>query len=511
MFLEQHLKITYASSVEKMCEVNSSFDRGILKVAYTGRNRNGSSISKDAFERSMSTIYNCPIVCNYNRERDEIGSHDVEVVVKDGEAQLVNITQPCGVIPESAQYWWTVIEDDAGPHEYLCIEALIWKRQEVYEKIKSNLITDESMEIRVKSGHTDEDGFYVIDSFEFLAFCLLESAPPCYESASLEMFGLDEFRQKYVEMMDEFKSCFNSVNTSAEVDIHKDDLKGGRMHLDEKIALLAKFGLTEDQLDFDITDMSIEDLECKLNSIRDQSKFSLTAEQFRDELIASLSAETVEREWGTVRRYCYCDYDTERSEVYCYDVENWNLYGMKFSLNGDHVVIDFDSKTRKKFAIVDFEEGTEDFSMKEVFDTIAEDSAARKAYELNTVFSEERSGLEEKYSTAAAEIEQLNSEIVELRQYQQTKLSEERKAAADAVFAMFTDLSGIEAFETLRADYGDMPLEDIEDKCFAIRGRNNTKTFSVGKTGGNVRLPVAKEHQETEPYGGLFIEFPPAH
>ena len=108
------MKITYSSSVEKLCEVNSSFDAGVLKVAYVGKNRNGSSISKEAFERSMSTIYNCPIVCNYNRERDEIGSHDVEIVMKDGSARIVNITQPVGVIPESAKYWWECFEDDSG-------------------------------------------------------------------------------------------------------------------------------------------------------------------------------------------------------------------------------------------------------------------------------------------------------------------------------------------------------------------------------------------------------------
>ena len=217
--MDKHMKITYSSSVERLCEVNSSFDSGILKVAYVGKNRNGSSISKDAFERSMNTIYNCPIVCNYNRERDEIGSHDMEVVMDDGAAKLVNLTQPVGVIPESAKYWWESVEDVTGIHEYLCIEALIWKRQEAYDKIKSNVITDESMEIKVKSGYMEDD-VYVIESFEFLAFCLLGTAEPCYESASLEMFNMDDFRKKYAEMMEEFKSNFQKVNTSTEVDIH---------------------------------------------------------------------------------------------------------------------------------------------------------------------------------------------------------------------------------------------------------------------------------------------------
>ena len=64
------VSMTYASSLTNLCEVNSSFDTGILRICYTGENRNGSSISKRAIERSLPTIYNCPIVCHYDRETD---------------------------------------------------------------------------------------------------------------------------------------------------------------------------------------------------------------------------------------------------------------------------------------------------------------------------------------------------------------------------------------------------------------------------------------------------------
>ena len=106
MKLENQLKLTYSSSVEQLCTVNSSFDAGVLKVAYVGKNRNGSSISKEAFERSIHTIYNCPIVCNYDREGDDIGSHEMEEDQKNGKMRLVNLKQPVGVITESANYSW---------------------------------------------------------------------------------------------------------------------------------------------------------------------------------------------------------------------------------------------------------------------------------------------------------------------------------------------------------------------------------------------------------------------
>src|SRR5699024_568606 len=108
---------------------------------------------------------------------------------------------------------------------------------------------------------------YVIDSFEFLAFCLLEAADPCYESASLAMFGMDTFKEKYAEMMEEFKENFKKVNTSLEVDIHpQNPMEGGEEHLEQKMELLTKFGLSVDQLDFDIDAMTAEELEAELNA-----------------------------------------------------------------------------------------------------------------------------------------------------------------------------------------------------------------------------------------------------
>ena len=68
--MEKVMNMTYASSLTDICSINSSFDRGILRIAYTGENRNKSSISKQAFENCIKTMYNCPIVCNYDRETD---------------------------------------------------------------------------------------------------------------------------------------------------------------------------------------------------------------------------------------------------------------------------------------------------------------------------------------------------------------------------------------------------------------------------------------------------------
>ena len=175
---KRSMSIVFSSGIDRIKECNSSFDSGVLRVCYTGKNNNNSFIGKETFERCMKSIYNCPIVCRYDRETDTIGSHDMELVSDaDGGMRIVNITHPVGVVPESANYWWEEIEDASGIHEYLCVDVLLWKRQEAYKKIKSDGITDESMEISIKEGEM-VDGIYVINRFEFTAFaCLAQRAP----------------------------------------------------------------------------------------------------------------------------------------------------------------------------------------------------------------------------------------------------------------------------------------------------------------------------------------------
>ena len=197
--MDKVLNMTYASSLTNLCEVNSSFDTGVLRICYTGENRNKSFLSKEAITKSIPTLYNCPIVCNYDRESDTLGGHDMEIVCDgDGNLRIVNVTTPVGVIPESAKVWFEdYTEDDGTVHEYLYAEVLLWKRQEAYRKIKNDGITAHSMEIKVKSGKS-VDGVYHVADFEFNAFALI-GVTPCFESSALEMFSKNNFKQQMSE------------------------------------------------------------------------------------------------------------------------------------------------------------------------------------------------------------------------------------------------------------------------------------------------------------------------
>lgn len=496
----EKVKLLYSSAIDRLTAVNSSFDKGVLYVAYAGENRNKTFISKENFERAMPTSYNCPIVCNYIREEDAIGSHDVEFVNKEGTLRMVNVTQPVGVIPTGANYWWEEVEEDDGTmHEYLCIEAIVWKRQEAYQKIKDEGITDESMEISVTKGHK-EDGIFVIEDFEFTAFCLLGKAAPCFESASLQLFSMDEFGAKYSEMMEDFKASFSDIQQSISAGCNPNseiNPKGG-ISLD-KHELLAKYELTCEDLDFDLDTADEDGLEARLAEIKaaKDAAFQLTGEQLRGSLMDALeSHETVECEWGgKVSRYFYVDYDAEAGEVYGYDVRNdWQLMGFGYSMDGDNPVIDFDNGKRKKFAIVDFDEGTQAYSYAraaEMIERSCNEAAAARYNELEQRFN------------------QMQSELSGLQEFKAQKDAEERKAAEDGVFERFDDeLSTNAEYAALRDNCGELTIDEIEEKCFAIRGRN--MTFSYKPTSaptGKVKIDVQPAPMDDEPYGGLFVKY----
>lgn len=566
----QKMWIPYPSSITDIAAANNSFDACVIRVCYTGVNRNKSSISRQAIEKALPTIYNCPIVCNYNIHEDTIGGHDMEVIRTEEGLKLVNLTDAIGVIPSGAQHRWEQIETDGEMKEYFCIDGLLWKRSSAYEKIKTDGITAQSMEIDVTDGRLN-DGVFEIEGFTFTAFCLLgDGIEPCFEDASLQTFSLAEYKRNFTRMMEDFKTEYE-VSTAKADDIDNASMKGGNdpLKIEE---LMEKYGLSPDDVTFDATGMDESELERAFAEIRQKKfgddppaagdgdtgttggtgssdtggsgtggagdgsgsgsgdgsgsgsgggsgsgtgggsgsgegsgeetpatdtmtededipsgqrrrQYTLTAQQMLDELCRALSSATVyDEDWGrNVPRYWMVDYDDEAMEVYAEDRTDGKLYGMKYEVNGDAVSVDFDSRVRKKISFVDFE------------DDAPENGAA--------VFDMARRVIGE-------ELASMRNEVNSLREFKLAAETAARKAALDGVFAAFGDLVGNDAFEALKADPGDMSAEQVEEKCFALRGKMASVKFSLDETNKPIRLPVEQGGKNAdEPYGGVFMKY----
>lgn len=506
--MDKVLNMTYASSLTNLCEVNSSFDTGILRICYTGKNRNGSFLSRETIERCIPSIYNCPLVCSYDRETDTLGGHDMEIVRdSEGDLRIINATTPCGVIPESSRIWFEDYEEDDGTiHEYLYAEVLLWRRQEAYKKIKKDGITAHSMEIKVNQGKS-VDGVYRVEDFEFTAFCLIGSTP-CFEGSALEVFSKNDFKQQLSEMMHDLKDAFTKV------DPHKEDdntypqnysMEGGQKVLDEKMELVARYGIEVDSLDFSIEDLTVEELAEKFEAMtvipnanaaqkEHAGSFALT-ESVVDEIRRVLSMERITDSWGDdIPHYFYVDCDFDAREIYCWDSCDWLLYGFAYSMNGDSVTIDFESKKRKKYVIADFEGDEQASPIAQVFELV--EKKIGDYAEVKT-----------KFNAASDTIASMQAELDTLREFKKHADNEAAQNERNEMFARFEDLNGIEAYEMLRENCMDYDVTTLEEKCFAIRGRNTTALkFSAKEKTPKLKV-MKKTDNSSEPYGGLFVKY----
>ena len=512
--MENTLRMSFASSLTNLCEVNSSFDSGVLKICYTGQNRNRSFFSKEDIERNLKTIYNCPLVVNYDIENGTFGGHDMKVVHDANDnVRIINVTEPVGVIPESSRTWFEWDTDENGvSHEYLYADALLWKRQAAYEKIKEDGVVNHSMEVSVKNGEMI-DGIFHIHDFEFTAFALLgDNVEPCFESSALEMFSASEFKRSMSEMMQDLKDVYQSIDTPNGVeDKTKNDTEGGEEVLDQKIELAEKYGIDTDALDFDLNAFSIEELTQKFEEMNkeqpitqdDSNQFALT-ENVVEEIRRMLDDQKIMREWGEYPRYCYIDCDFDVKEVYCWDREDWLMYGFKYEKNGDSIAIDFSQKSRKKFVIADFEDGSSQAS------PFAEEYALMaSAYQQATA---DRDMYKSELAEKAENYAKLEDEVADLRKYKSDIESAQEQSARASVFEQFEKLNGIEAFESLKANCDGMTAEQIEEKCFAIKGRMGVSfeqdvKFTINPTAPKIPVDKSATCGETEPYDGLFVKY----
>lgn len=457
--MEQIVRLQYEASISNMVDVNESFASAELTICYPGLNRNNTSISREVIESELPTAVNCPIVCNYDVESNTIGAHDQEIVkTDDGDLRLVNMTDAIGVVPAGAKFWWS----DEDDHEYLHADALLWKRSPAYAYVKEHGIVGQSMEIVVRSGRL-EDNVFTIEDFYFTAFCLLGADhEPCFEGASLRLYDLNNVADQFSDMLASLKSEFENVELEyKEPKDNENVLKGGS------------------------------------EPMPDGENFEL-AEQFRSELIRALSAEAVNTDWGCYPRYYFEEYDPELSMVYCRDTKDWVLYGMSYSMDGDNVIVNFESKARKKYSIVDFNEGESAPSNVNVFALAVE--SMDEAY---AAWSKERDELN-------ASVDAMTAELDELRKFKSGVENQRRDEERTKVFNLFADLVGIEAFEALKAN-ADLSVEDLEEKCYAIRGRNMKQNFSLDEP-KLPKLDVTPDADpnpthDDEPYNGMFVKY----
>lgn len=199
---------------------NTGFVRRRCYIAYPGKNRNYTNISKQAFEEASASLLGVPVVGNWTGSN--YGGHDIIAETKGNEYIVRDKTIPLGFVPQDANVTWEEVEDEDGNMKlYQVSDVVLWHKRfpEEVDFIIENGV-NQSMEIEVLDGDYDYEDYFDIKSFEYQALCLLgkddydpeNNVEPCFEDAGI----LAEFSKTQSDMIKEMKDTYNKYSFKKE-------------------------------------------------------------------------------------------------------------------------------------------------------------------------------------------------------------------------------------------------------------------------------------------------------
>ena len=507
----QLIGVNFTLKFENIEDINPSFARARVGIAYAGRNRNKSNIKKEVFEEAVPSLFYCPVVGRYDPDKDDFGGHDIRVVHNsDGELSIENATVPYGVVfADDGVAWETVTEADGTQRDYLFCNVILWKRQYGYERLASQSTWNQSMEIHVDRYVIDSDGYCVIEKMYFEALCILgNDVEPCFESASVQLASgaaVSSYRLQFSAMLEELRELPEFQHIKFE-HTKFDSKKGGKneLSLTEEVRdqVLAEFALTLDDLSFEITDeMTEEEFRAALEKMKaagsgSDAVFSATYRQRLEALKNALPPVVVRNGDGEVvseTDYWIADFDDTYVfvERHTWTSEEHNCtYGrFQYSVSDDGQAASLTSE---------FEE------MVMRWLTLEENAKLEQSRNAFEVLNAEYEEYKASHSTE-------NSEVDTLRQFRTERLAGDHRDAINAVIAEFEDLSENEEFMALTANENAYHFEDAEalrKECYAIRGKASAPVKFSKQKPGAVKVGLQNDDAVPSRYGTLFERYP---
>ena len=257
------------NSIEKL---NSQFSKVKIRIAYWGKNRNRTYFSKELLEDMAKTsLKNIPIVGFWREDTDNFGGHDIEIKQTGNKTVVKDLTRPYGVVPSDAETWWELVREKDGytTNEYLCTTGILWSGR--YEEIEK-ILTDgsnQSMEISLIDGEYDEEDYFHINKAEFSALCILgkdsdpdKNVEPCFESAIIQPYNLDTFKQEYSKMLDELNKFSKKISKSSK------GVSGMELSKEMRDAILGEYGVSAEDVDFYEADLTESEFRAKAEKVR---------------------------------------------------------------------------------------------------------------------------------------------------------------------------------------------------------------------------------------------------
>lgn len=282
-----------ALKVPTTFEIDDTVDenhRGMMRLKFrifhTGLNRNKSYVSKDAAEKAMNTIADRPVLAAIHQLDDgswDFEGHEMEIVKDEkGKEELRYIESQVGSFSSEPAFWE---HDDNLDKDYVCAYAYISEeytkaceiiRAKQGSKNSCELFIDE-LSYNAKEKYLDLNDFYVNASTllgshddgteiqEGMEGSRADIADFSVNNNSVK-FDKDEKMIELLENLNKTLSNFNKEQASVQTQSKEGGTNNKMTKFEE---LLAKYGKTAEDVTFDYTKMSDEELEAKFAEMFD--------------------------------------------------------------------------------------------------------------------------------------------------------------------------------------------------------------------------------------------------
>lgn len=435
---------------EKIADYTNEDDRFTkvkIYLMHTGLNYNDSIFDKKVIDEALPTLGYIPIVGFITEDafgEKDFKGHEYIITRDENGVRRKYIGSGYGVVlsneDNNAHYEERLCEEDNEIRTFLVVEGILWNFLEDSAGIMNrDMVKKHSMELHEPSieGYEDDDGYFHFTKFSFRAACILgnsDNIQPAMASSTIEVqFTMSDFMK----------------NLQSELEI--------------KYADFTKALKNE-----------------KGGNIMANPDFTQTVlQQFEDISTTVRNAEMTRDRWGDdVPRYYAVD--VQDNEVIVVDRKNnYNYYGLSFTMNGDKAEIDFTSGTRKKLRYENYEEGTSapeggfDFGKhiseieNSAFEKIsAAESKVTDAEAKVTDAESKVASAEGNYTKIKKDYEDIKSKYDEYVKAEKEQKEQEIEAEKDAMFEKFEKELGNESdFTALKENKINLSVEEIEQKC----------------------------------------------
>lgn len=223
--MNQSVKLDMPIEFINITPFNPLISRCEIKVCWVGDepNRNKSIITKEVARKMANSLPGSPIVGYYNEGKEDFEEHSRELVIKNGQIELKDITRPYGFVDLNAKVWFADYQDfDGVVRTYLVTEGWLWTK--AYPECQRILEegNNQSMELDkdlLNAFWTKSDNgkpkFFIVNEAFVEKLCILgNDNEPCFEGSNITtptiQFSLgDGFKEQLFSMMNELKDLLN--------------------------------------------------------------------------------------------------------------------------------------------------------------------------------------------------------------------------------------------------------------------------------------------------------------